>query len=386
MSDIDFATEELKDLHEVLAELGSRDIASRILFAGKSIWLITGYDAVRQLMADDSQLSAPAAYDDLLKPSMGEVLATMTGAKHRRNRKLVAGVFFPKKMAELAERVFRKEALLLTESLRGRTSVDLVQDYTRPYTFNNITRLLGLPREDAPLLEGWASRIMHSFIDLPAAIAAKEEMGEYLLPLVSARRLHPEDDVISLLVGIDIDGDRLSDDEVFAFCRNLFPAAIDTSTNSLGSLLAVVLESPRLKRLALDSEAERAAIIEELLRWEPPLVMVPRTCVNQITLGGCKIEPGEDVRLCISAANNDPGRFPNPREFDHERSFNQHITFGHGEHFCLGTHMARRVLDTGLTVLLEQFPEIALDSDAEVEITGGVLRGPRCVQAVLNES
>jgi cytochrome P450 len=377
MLDTDFALSELPDLHEILARLNSQSVASRITFAGNTVWLVTGYDEVRELIADDTHLSAPAAYSEILKPSMGEVLATMTGAKHRRNRKVVAGVFFPKKIAQLAKTVFQSEALLLTHALHDCSTVDLVQEYTRPYTFNNIARLLGLPRQDVDLLEGWAERIMHSFVDLPAAIAAKNEMGEYLAPLVSQRRINPEDDVISLLTNASVDGDQLSDEEVFAFCRNLFPAAIDTSTNSLGSLLAKVLGNANLRQLSLESDIDRSAIIEELLRWEPPLVMVPRKCVDSVTIGGQQIESGEDVQLCIAAANNDPKRFPSPREFNHQRSFRQHLSFGHGEHFCLGSHMARSVLETGLKVLLEQLPDISLLADEPIEITGGVLRGPR---------
>jgi cytochrome P450 len=385
MTEIDFALSELPDLHEILAELSIQNVATRVTFAGKPIWLVTGYDEVWELMAGDSSLSAPAAYKELLQPSMGEVLATMSGVKHRRNRKLIAGGFFPKKMAQLAKTVFQDEALLLTKTLLGRTEIDLVSDYTHPYTFNNITRLLGLPREDADLLEDWAERIMHSFVDLQAAIAAKDEMGEYLMPLVRERRKNPKDDIISFLVGVDVEGDHLSDEEVFSFCRNLFPAAIDTSKNSLGSLIAVVLGNPALRRLSLGCDSDRAAIIEELLRWEPPLVMVPRKCVTPVTIGGHRIEAGEDVRLCITAANSDPKKFESPREFNHQRSFRQHLTFGHGEHFCLGSHMARSVLDTGLRVLLEQLPEIKLLKYEQIEFVGGVLRGPRRIEAKIRE-
>jgi cytochrome P450 len=354
MNSIDFAIEELPNLHELLAQMNQQGPVSLINFAGKQIWLVTGFEELRQVMADDEYLSAPAAYQELLAPSMGEVLATMTGPRHRRNRSVVAKVFFPKKMRQLAETVFSDEAIKLAKSLQGRSELELVEDFTRPYTFNNITRLLGLPATDATLLRDWAERIMHSYIDLPAAISAKDEMGEYLVPIVAQRRASPLDDMISLLTLAEVEGEGLSDEEVFSFCRNLFPAAIDTSTNSLGSLLAVVLGDAKLRELALaDDAAGREALVEELLRWEPPLVMVPRQCVKPLSLGGHNIQVGDDVRLCISAANNDPSVFVEPRRFDPQRE-NSNLAFGHGEHFCLGSHMARRV-------------------------SGGVLRGPKAI-------
>jgi cytochrome P450 len=379
---IDFAVDELEDLHQVLASLRSRGPVSRIRFAGKPIWLVTGYADLKSVVADDEILSAPAAYKELLEPSMGSVLPTMTGQQHRHNRSAVASVFFPRKMRQLSETVFAAEATKLVEQLHGRAEVDLVADYTRPYTFNNITRLLGLPAEDAPRLQDWAERIMHSFIDLPAAISACAEMGEYLAPLVAARREKPEEDLISLLVMTEVDGQGLSDEEVFSFCRNLFPASIDTSANSLGSLLAVVIGDAGLKRRALAGDSEREALVNELLRWEPPLVMVPRQCVKDFELGGETLRRGDDVRLCISAANRDEVSFANPNQYDPDRD-SSHMAFGHGEHFCLGSHMARRVLETGLHTLLSRFPDIALTPDRPPAIRGGVLRGPHSLWVTL---
>jgi len=376
MPEIDFAVAELPDLHEVLARLREQGPVSPILFAGQVIWLVNDYATVKQVIADDEYLSAPESYKVLLGQSMGNVLATMTGAQHRLNRAVVANVFFPKKMRQLADSVFADEAARLAESLRDRRRVELVSAYNRRYTFNNITRLLGLPRDDVVLLQDWAERIMHSYIDLDSAREAGREMGEYLMPLVAARRGDPQEDVISLLIEATVDGEGLSDEEILAFCRNLFPAAIDTSTNSLGSLVFQALRNPgRFELLSGDPKAVDAAI-DEMLRLEPPLVMIPRKCVKALELGGRRIAVGDDVRLCITGANLDPAQFERPHVFDPERDARS-LTFGHGEHFCLGSHMARRVLETGVKTLLQRFPDMRLCADKPVQIIGGVLRGPR---------
>jgi cytochrome P450 len=378
---VDFALSDLTDLHAVLDGLRAQGPVSRVTFAGAPTWLLTGHAQVKEYMADDEYLSAPGAYKELLEPSMGEVLATMTGPQHRHNRAAVARVFFPKRMRQLAETLFSEEASKLAQALRGRHEVELMAEFARPYTFNNITRLLGLPAADAGLLQDWAVRIMHSHVDLPAARSACGEMGEYLVPLVAERRDNPAGDMISLLTQAEVDGRGLSDEEIFSFCRNLFPAAIDTSTNGLGNLLAVVLGDPGLWRLARQGEKAREALVDELLRWESPLVMVPRKCVREVQIGKYTLRPGDDVRLCISAANNDPAVYPDPRRFDPGRKAS-HLAFGHGEHFCIGSHMARRVLETGLDVLAREFPDLALDSERKPVIRGGVLRGPDAVWAL----
>lgn len=376
MPEIDFAADDLPNFHQLLDELRKSGPVSPVNFAGGKVWLINDYKTVRKVISDDEYLSAPEANKVYIGQSMGNVIATMTGEQHRLNRAVVANVFFPKKMRELADTMFIDEARQLVESFAGRQRVDLVSEYTRRYTYNNITRLLGLPREDVAVLEDWADRIMRAFLDMDSAIAAGKEMGEYLLPIVDERRRQPTDDVISLMLAATVDGQSLSDEEILSFCRNLFPAAIDTSTNSLGSLISQILQNPeRLKLIAgTDKEIDRA--IDEMLRLEPPLGMIPRRCVKQVELGGYTINVGDDARLCLTGANLDPDAFVNPHKFDPLRE-GKPVTFGHGEHFCLGTHMARRVIEVGLSTLFGRFPKLALCADKEVQIVGTVLRGPR---------
>jgi cytochrome P450 len=186
----------------------------------------------------------------------------------------------------------------------------------------------------------------------------------------------PADDFLSLLVTAEIDGEGLTEEEVFGFCRNLFPAGIDTSTNSFGSLIHTVLHDEAVRELARRGAPEREAIVQELLRWQPPLALVPRRCVADVTLGAYEIAEGDNLMLSIASANSDPAEFPDPRTFDVSRP-NKSLAFSHGEHFCIGSHMARRVLESGLETLLRRFPEMAVCAERPSEIVHGTLRGPR---------
>ncbi len=378
--DLDFALDPLPDLYDVLEEFRALGPAVPVLFATRPLWMIVGHEAVKAAMTDEAHLSTAEAYKRSLGRTMGPVMATMTGNEHRKNRGVVSAVFYPRAVQALVKPVFADEAGKLADEIEAKTapdeSIDLMATFARRYTFGVITRLLGLPVTDVERLMSWADRIMAQGWDFDGAMEAKEEMGAYLEPVVRARRENPGDDFLSLLVTAEIDGEGLSDEEVYALCRNLFPAGIDTSTNSLGSLLHTVLRDDGLKALARRGEAEREQIVQELLRWQPPLALVPRRCVAEVRLGAYTLEPGDNVMLSIASANSDPAEFPNPRVFDPSRT-GQHLAFGHGEHFCIGTHMARRVLETGLETLLRRFPAMQPCPDRPSEILHGTLRGPR---------
>jgi cytochrome P450 len=378
--DLDFALHPLPDLYDVLEEFRALGPVVPVLFATRPLWMIVGFDAVKSAMTDEAHLSTAEAYRRSLGRTMGPVMATMTGKEHRKNRGVISAVFFPKPMQALVKPVFTVEAEKLADEIEAKVadgeSVDLMPTFARRYTFNIITRLLGLPVTDVERLMGWADGIMSQGWDFDGAMRAKEEMGEYLEPVVRERRESPGDDFLSLLVTSTIDGEGLSDEEIYGFCRNLFPAGIDTSTNSLGSLLHAVLHDDSLRALARQGDREREEIVQELLRWQPPLALIPRRCMKDVTLGDYVIEAGDNVMLSIASANSDPAEFPNPRVFDPSRT-NKNLAFGHGEHFCIGSHMARRVLETGLETLLRRFPEMAPCADRPSQIVHGTLRGPR---------
>jgi cytochrome P450 len=378
--DLDFALHALPDLYDILAEFRAQGPVVQVLFATRPLWMIVGYDAVKAAMTDEAHFSTAEAYKRTLGRTMGPVMATMSGQAHRKNRGVISAVFFPRAMQALVEPVFTVEAEKLADEIETKVGegepIDLMPSFARRYTFNVITRLLGLPVTDVERLMSWADRIMAQGWDFEGALRAKEEMGAYLEPVVRERRRAPGDDFLSLLVKAELDGEGLSDEEIYAFCRNLFPAGIDTSTNSLGSLLHTVLHDAGLRALAQRGAEQRQRIAQELLRWQPPLALIPRRCMKAVAMGAYTLEPGDNVMLSIASANSDPAEFPNPRGFDPSRT-NQNLAFGHGEHFCIGSHMARRVLETGLATLLRRFPAMEPCAERPAQIVHGTLRGPR---------
>jgi cytochrome P450 len=150
---IDFAADLLPNLHEVLAELRASEPVSLVQFAGNPTWLINDHETISRFIDSDEVLSAPDAYDELFATTMGKGLPILRGQEHRRNRGLISRVFFPGRMREYAETLFSEEAHALASQLEDRERVDLVAEFTRPYTFRNIAGLLGLPACDIVRLQ-----------------------------------------------------------------------------------------------------------------------------------------------------------------------------------------------------------------------------------------
>jgi cytochrome P450 len=373
---IDFAYAELPDLHAVLDRLRARGPVVRVTYHGAPCWLITRYAELRRAFSDEEHFASEAAYRIHSEPSMGRTMQTMSGEQHRVNRALVSNAFFPRQVRRYVEPVIEAEAARWLDKIRDRDEVDMVQAFSRPYPFSVITRLLGIPvHDDAKFLE-WALKLIDYPWDPEGAMRAKAEFDAYMIPLISARRTTPGEDVVSQLATAELEGAQLTDEEILSFCRLLFPAGSDTTYKNLGSLLYAVLANPGLRERAMAGDAEREALVQEGLRWEPPTALLPRMCSKDTSLGGQDICKGDWILFGITAANNDPEVFESPRRFDPNRS-SKHLAFGHGEHFCLGSHLARRELEGALKLVFESFPRMSLIAERPVEIVSAVLRGPR---------
>jgi cytochrome P450 len=378
LPDIDFAYDELPDLHDVLDTLRQQGPVVRVRYHKQPAWLILTHRELHQAFSDEEHFAAARAYRIHSEPSMGKTIQTMSGEQHRVNRALVSRPFFPRQVRALIEPLIESQANLLLDQIEPLAQVDLVQAFARPYPFKIITGMLGIPVHDDSKFLTWALKIIDFPWDPEGAMQAKSEFDAYMLPLIAERRLHPADDMVSILARAELDQQQLSAEEILSFCRLLFPAGSDTTYKALGSLLYAVLTTPGMRERAQGDDAQREALAQEGLRWQPPTALLPRMCSSDTELGGQQIRDGDWVLFGISAANSDPEVFARPREFDPDRD-NRNLAFGHGEHFCLGSHLARRELETALKLVFQRFPDIELMAEKPVEITQAVLRGPKAL-------
>jgi cytochrome P450 len=219
------------------------------------------------------------------------------------------------------------------------------------------------------------------------AVAASTALRDYFAPILAARRQEPCDDLISTLGQAEIDGERLSDEEIFSFLRLLLPAGVETTYRSTGNLLFGLLSNPEQLEAVRSDRSLIPQAIEEAVRWEAPLLTITRVATRDTELAGVPIPAGSAVMPMLGAANRDESRYPDPDCFDIFRLQQPHISFGHGVHLCLGMHLARLEMRVGLNLLLDRLPYLRLDSDVkDPHIRGQVFRSPTSLPVLFEAS
>lgn len=310
------------------------------------------------------------------------------GAKHTRLRSLVGLAFTPRRVEALTGRI---EALLARQlsSLGRAGGFDLVADYAEPLPVTVIAELLGVPESERGHLRPWSAAIVRLYEptytpqEQAAAERAVLEFSALLRELARVRRAEPRDDLITALVQVEAEGDRLTEQELIDICILLLNAGHEASVNGLAAgVLALLRERPHWEKLARAATREDSlplfrTALEELLRFDTPLPLFERYVLEDLTLHGVPLHPGEKVGLLYASGNRDPRRFERPDQLDLTRDPNPHLTFGLGTHYCLGAPLARLELALSLRALARTFPELRRrDPEANPEYVGGfVIRG-----------
>ncbi|WP_030373751.1 cytochrome P450 [Streptomyces rimosus] len=274
----------------------------------------------------------------------------------------------------------------LAEALRGRTHLDLVDDFAYPLPVTVICRLLGVPREDEPVFRDWSTTIIDAF-DVRsgedadkrqrAGAQARTEMGRYLVDLAERRRGRPDDTMLSAFVNAPASDGALTREELAATAVLLLVAGHETTVNLITNGVLTLLRHPdQLDRLLREPELMPAAV-EELLRYEPPVHLLQRVPLAHIDVAGATLPKGVPVVLAVASGSRDPRRFQNPDRFDPTRQDNQHLGFGSGIHLCYGAPLARIEAQTALTALLPHLSTATLTEDPPPYRHSALLRGPR---------
>jgi hypothetical protein len=293
---------------------------------------------------------------------------------HTRLRNLVNMAFTPRVIAAMEPRVQAITDQLLdaaTErAMHNGRQIDVIKDLAEPLPVTVISELLGVPSEDHAQFRRWSydlARALDPLFEvqiLDNADRAVRELTEYFRPLVEARRRAPGDDLISALVRAEEEGDRLSEDELYAFCVLLLGAGSETTTNLIGNGFLALHQQPEQLRLLRDDPSLADSAIEELLRFDAPVQLTSRVALEDVTIGERAVRAGEFIVLSLAGANRDPAQFADPDRLDVTRAENRHLSFSLGNHYCLGSPLARLEARTAIMSLLERFPATSL-LDAE---------------------
>ena len=289
--------------------------------------------------------------------------------RHSKLRGLISQAFTPRSISNLEPRI-RELASELLDEVIDRGEMDLVEDFSLQLPMMVIAEMLGAPVTDRPRFKRWNDVLLNMSYTVPGGanaggamddfVAATAEMHEYLAGLIEERRARPKDDLLTRLVQAEVDGERLSQQDIVGFFQLLILAGSETTTNLINNAILCFIEKPdELARLRARPELLPSAI-EEVLRYRSPLQWMLRVARQDIELHGQAITAGGVILPMIGSANHDPRIFRDPNRFDITRDPNPHIAFGHGIHFCLGAPLARVEGRIALSDLLSRVDDIQL--------------------------
>jgi cytochrome P450 len=276
----------------------------------------------------------------------------------------------------------RQRVIPLVEAIVPGEPIEFVRAVSVPYPLQIISDLLGIPDDDWERFFLWSEAMIPGALELSveerAAISA--EMRDYFMAVIAERRRKPQEDVISRLVTVEMDGEALSDDELFMFLNQLLVAGNETTRNTIsGGLVELSARPDQWAALRADRHLLGSAV-EEILRWTTAVISFMRTATRDTVLGGQEIAAGDPVLMLYASANRDEAQFgPTAGEFDVSRNPNHHLAFGFGAHFCIGAALARMEIRILLEELLDRFTTVEPAGEVELspsDIIAGVTRAP----------
>ncbi|MEF9527131.1 MULTISPECIES: cytochrome P450 [Streptomyces] len=371
-----------------------RDSAPLIRHEATQSWIVSRYEDVERVFKDRAGQFTTENYDWQIEPVHGRTILQLSGREHAVRRALVAPAF---RGADLQERflpVIERNSRELIDAFRHTGRADLVADYATRFPVNVIADMLGLDKADHDRFHGWYTSVIAFLGNLSgdqevaaAGARTRTEFAEYMIPVIRERRENPGDDLLSTLCAAEVDGVRMSDEDIKAFCSLLLAAGGETTDKAIAGIFANLLAHPEQLAAVREDRSLIPRAFAETLRYTPPVHMIMRQTAIDVTLSGGTIPAGATVTCLIGAANRDETRYRDPDRFDIMRedlttttAFSaaaDHLAFALGRHFCVGALLAKAEVEIGVGQLLDALPGLRTEDGFEVVERGVFTRGPQ---------
>ena len=338
--------------------------------------LVSRYDDVAAALKDGATFSSRGNARGI-GLVMGRTILEMEGKEHLRQRRLVTPAFSPRALREGLDVAVDTIVNKLVDQFVNDGKADLVPQLTFTFPLRVMAHVMALPIDDFEQFHHWALDLLSISDDPQRGFDAAQKIVDYLRPILEERRATPGPDLISTLVHAEVDGEKLTEEEVLSFLRLLLPAGAETTYRLTGSLIHALLTHPDALDEVRSDPAGLDRAIEETLRWEAAVQYVSRETTREVEIAGTTIGANELVMLAVGSANRDERRFDDPDRFVLGRkNVADHLAFGFGEHFCLGSNLARLEARTAVRILLDRLPNLRLAPDADGRIVGLAFRSP----------
>lgn len=356
-------------------------------------WLLTRYDDITRTLQDYqtfTSLGRLTATMELPEPLWERVaplvrhysqgLINVDPPDHTRMRKLVHMAFTPRAIRKMRAYIEDIVDRLIDEQIE-RGQMDVIWDFSYPLPVTVIAEMMGIPLEDHAKFKRWSGEIvgfMATPKPTPEVLLQSQDallaMQQYFRDIYAKRRLAPEDDLITALVRAELEGDKLSEEEMVSSCVTILIGGHETTTYLIANGVYALLRQPEQLRRLRDNPALDASATEEFLRYEGPFQRNRRIATRDVKIGDMTIKKDQLIMQFLGAANRDPSQFGNPDSLDLARSPNKHLAFGYGPHFCLGAPLARLEAPVAIRALLQKLPKIRLARD-DLEWNSALFRG-----------
>ncbi|MDB5971420.1 MAG: cytochrome [Hydrocarboniphaga sp.] len=342
-------------------------------------YMVLGAADIQQVL-ETPQLFSNTIFERNVGLCFGRSLTVMDAPEHTRYRRLFQKAFMPSVVSKWGDTLVDPVVHGLIEGFKGKGRADLVREFTQYYPFQIIYRQLELPQADIAVFHKLAVGLTCIVVDVAHGVEASQKLGAYYALLLDERRNGGGSDLVSTLAQAEIEGERLPDEVLVSFLRQLINAAGDTTYRATSSLLAGLLSNPDQLDAVRRDRALIPAAIEEALRWEPPVTVCPRLTLQPVVLDDVQIPAGAEIDAMTGAYNRDPARYDKPDRFDIGRKPLRHMGFAYGAHVCIGQHLARVEMTRALNALFDHLPNLRLDPDYEPpQVTGVNMRVPAAV-------
>ena len=340
--------------------------------------MVLGYDAVLKVLTQPELFRNKEAFAPNLGRSFGNTVTVMDAPEHTHFRKIFQKAFLPQVVAKWGETVVDPVVNRLMEGFIHRGEADLIEEFTHHYPFQVIYAQLELEPTQSKVFHKLAIAQILSSIGAPQGPEASGKLGDFFGELLRQKRANPGSDLISHLATVEADGERLPDDVLISFLRQLMNAGGDTTYRGTSVLLTGLLTHPDQLQAVIDDRGLIPAAIDEALRWEGPVASTFRYCAHDTEIGGQPIRAGTYVNTVIASANRDPAKFPDPDAFNiFRKNTVRHLAFASGPHLCIGQHLARVEMTRALNAILDRLKNLRLDPDKPApQIVGHLLRVP----------
>ncbi|KEO84141.1 cytochrome P450 [Tumebacillus flagellatus] len=343
----------------------------------RDTWDVFRYEDVYRVLSDHTTFSSNRnAVLRSNQSSDNASLIAMDPPQHTKYRNIVNRAFTPKRVQDLAPRIEEITRELL-DAVEGTGEVDLIREFAGPLPVIVIADILGIPAADRHLFKEWSDKLVESphaqhdeayQASMMEKARVSQELGAYFKKQLDARRVTPGDDLLTVLLEAEVEGERLNEQQLLSFCLLLLVAGNETTTNLITNAVRAFAEQPELQTKLRENPDLIPSAVEEALRYYSPVAAIPsRFATQDVELGGQWIKQGDQVVAWLNSANRDEAKFPNADQFLVDRNPNPHLAFGWGIHFCLGAPLARLEGQIALKAIIERMPNIRFKAGTELQ-------------------